>query len=147
MRIQQFDQFPNFNYYKDFQHLGGNLNYYKIDNIRKLQALRDLLPQHKRSPNYLKILSVNEKRKNQKGYHPLGMATDVFCPLRKVSVNTFVEHALSVGFRGIGVYVNAEGILSFHLDIREGPIQLWSATKEKRSDPWTYGSLIDYDFN
>ena len=42
------------------------LNYYKIDNIRKLQSLRDLLPQHKRSPNYLKILSVNEKRKNQK---------------------------------------------------------------------------------
>lgn len=146
MKKNQFYQFPNFDYYNDFASLGGNLLYYKKKNIELLQALRDRLPQSKKVRNYITLLSVNEPRKSILGYHPKGEATDVFCPLIGVSVNTFVEHALTVGFRGIGVYVNEGGVLSFHLDIREGSIQLWSATKENHGDPWTYGDLLDYSF-
>jgi hypothetical protein len=75
------------------------------------------------------------------------MAIDFFCPLKNISINSFVEKALNAGFRGVGVYINEKGVPSFHVDIRETDIQMWLGTKENASDPWTYSDLINFEIN
>lgn len=145
MKKEQFQELPNFSYYNDFKPTKGNLRKMKFEVFEKAQALRDLLPQRKNSSNFLKILSTNSPRSSKTSKHNFGEAIDVFCPLKNgLTINSFVEKALQVGFRGVGVYINQEGVPSFHLDIRE-EFQLWFGSKEKAGDSWTYSELLDFD--
>jgi hypothetical protein len=140
MKREQFKELENFTYFSDFQHTRGNLRKMKFEVYQRLQALRDLLPEN----NFLKVLSTNAGKHSTNSRHYTGEAIDVFCPMRNISINSFVELALNVGFRGIGVYINASGVPSFHLDIRED-FQLWFGSKEGDDKNWTYSELIDFE--
>jgi len=145
MKKEQFKELENFSYFNDFQPTKGNLRKMKFEVFERLQTLRDSLPQRKNSSNFLKLLSTNAGAHVKNSEHYKGKAVDVFCPLRNgLTINTFVELALGAGFRGVGVYLNASGVPSFHLDIRE-KYQFWFGSKEKQTDPWTYSELINFD--
>jgi len=140
MKREQFKELANFTYFSDFQGTRGNLRKMKFEVFQRLQSLRDLLP----DGNFLKILSTNAGTHVENSEHYKGKAVDVFCPMKNISINSFVEIALSVGFRGIGVYINASGVPSFHLDIRED-FQLWFGSKGNNEKNWTYSELIEFE--
>ena len=140
MKREQFKELANFTYFSDFQHTRGNLRKMKFEVFQRLQALRDLLPKG----NFLKVLSTNAGSHVDNSEHYKGKAVDVFCPMKDLTINTFVELALTVGFKGIGVYINASGVPSFHLDIRKD-FQLWFGSKEGEEKTWTYSELIEFE--
>lgn len=139
MNKKQFDLLPNFSYHGDFRPTRGNLKYMNFRVFECLQLLRNELPKK----NYIKVLSTNKKSGHAKdSYHYKGMAVDVYCPLKYITQQRFVEIALDAGFNGIGVYKNSKGIISFHLDIRDR-VKFWSGTKDETQISWDYGLLIN----
>ena len=73
--------------------------------------------------------------------HPAGEAADIFFKDGKeADLQQFIVVAILCGFRGIGIYVNDKGQISFHLDLRQNLV-IWRAVKNKKTKEWTYTTL------
>ena len=73
--------------------------------------------------------------------HKQGKAVDFTVDgLTEADVTYLVFTLISCGFRGIGVYRNSIGALSFHADTR-AELATWYGTKSIGEQNWTYSKL------
>ena len=82
------------------------------------------------------ILSLTGGEHEANSLHYEGKAVDFFTI---ADPSLVLKHALSIGFRGFGLYTNEKGVHSFHCDIRE-EYSFWRAVK--KDGKWCYSGLL-----
>jgi hypothetical protein len=70
--------------------------------------------------------------------HPKGEAIDFYFDIA-MDIRKFIVTAILCGFRGIGIYINDKGQISFHLDLRPD-LTIWKAKKNKKGI-WKYETI------
>jgi len=115
---------------------GANVEDVDFASLKMLDRLAILLG----TPVYLiagGITTGNHKSE----YHKKGRAFDFH--LGEITHETAVRvslWAVYVGFRGVGIYINAKGAYSFHVDSRT-TLSTWMGIKTTPRDSWQYESL------
>lgn len=116
----------------------------KITNYDELNNTTELLQIFRTVINKpITIIDISKLNHAKYGYHPKSRAVDIFIhDITTNDVDYIVETALNAGFKGVGVYINQDNILSFHFDTRN-QFAFWRGTKSKRYSSWTYTNLIE----
>lgn len=134
----KYSDFDYINYFtsKEIEDTGASIEDVQYLTINYLDRLRSLVGKP------IKILKNGLTTGNHASKtHTEGYAVD-FYVVGNLSHSEAVKVALmgvSVGFRGIGVYLNQSGVYSFHFDIRN-KFSTWKATKNS-FNKWSYETL------
>jgi len=129
-----FDNYANFTYKEVFdfyvskgfadENARKEISKIKKSAFDKLQRLRTVIGKK------INFNSITEGVHAPNSQHPNGTAFDITIgdPGEAVNWNTICEHAIDVGFKGIGFYPfwNRPGI---HVDDRNGKFEMWIRNK------------------
>lgn len=96
----------------------------KIELVRKLQALRDMIKKPIRVGSGYRCPNHPESLKRPGSKHILGLAADIWAV--NMPVRELYRYAKLFGFSGMGIN-DHRGFL--HVDIREGPEKQWCYDK------------------